>query len=375
MSPASQLDTEDDLVTMQFDRVVALAATLSVIPSSDVAAQGSPSLVSRDSIVLEENDSVFVALVGGFAVSSKGQLFISDRRNFNVIEFSPRGKIVRTFGRRGRGPGEFNDPGAIALDGDSILIVYGSPNLHAFDLQTGKLKWQRLPGAKMTQVLSTHRGRIIQNAVIGRDPSLRVSLAAVRSAHDSAEFGGPFPSPLGQAPHADQMWGYLQMTLWSADSVAVAITAASDWIFVGRFSSLKYDSVRVARVSRRGGPSGELLRRLVNEPASMTQEELFRPSAPWALGKLSSGNFAYVTFDATPINQRITGTIRASVVDPRAKRSCSDAEIPVPTDPQPRALFRGDTLFVLSQDETADRKPRAIVRRFMLQTGSCRWVS
>jgi hypothetical protein len=252
--------------------------------------------------------------------------------------------------------------------------VYGSPNLHAFDLATGKLKWQRLPGAKMTQALTTHRGRIIQNAVIGRDPSLRVSLASVRSAHDSAEFGGPFPSPLGQAPHADQMWGYLQMTLWSADSVAVAITAASDWIFFGTFGSVKYDSVRVARVSRRGGPAAELLRRLVNDPASMKQEELFYPSAPWALGKLSSGNFAYVTFDATPVNQRITGAIRASVVDPRGKRSCSDVVVPVPTDPQPRALFRGDTLFVLSQDETSDGKPRAIVRKFMLQTAGCRWI-
>ena len=59
---------------------VALAALLCAPFITAAGAQGRPTLIPIDSIVLRESDSAFVGMVGGFAVSSAGEYFIADRR-------------------------------------------------------------------------------------------------------------------------------------------------------------------------------------------------------------------------------------------------------------------------------------------------------
>lgn len=358
---------------------LALIVLLGAQFSSIAGAQGGPTLIPVDSVVLQENDSVFIGMVGGFAVSGAGRYFVADRRNAKVLEFSADGKYVKAFGRRGRGPGEFIEPDPVALDGDSLLIVFGRPNLHVFDLRSGDLRWQRAPGAGIPEVLVVHDGRIFSNAVIGREPNRRTSLAVVAEAHDVVAYGGPLPAPLGESPTIDRMYGFLAFALWGADSVAVAFAGASDWIFLGRFGAPStYDSIGVAPGSRRGGPTAALLKRIVTTPDLVTPHEYYAPSVPWALGRLSGGLIGYVTFDLDASvlisSKRTTGVIRASVVDARSRQSCSDVLIPVPRDPQPRALFRADTLFVISQEETKDLQPRTIVRKYRLGTASCKWA-
>lgn len=354
--------------------IATIAATITTaVPASGQrsAPRTTPALIAFDSVVLSENDSVFVGLVGGFGVAPTGRYFVSDRRNQVVFEFSSRGQHVRTFGRRGRGPGEFTDPRALAVGGDTLLVVYGGINLHAFDLRTGDLLWQRLPGARMLQVLSVHQGRVLSNAVLGQTQGKRASLAAISGAHDSAQRGGPLPAPFGDSPVIDQSFGFLQMALWSRDSVAVALAGASDWIFVGRFGTTAYDSVFVPRVARRAGPSQRLIQELKRDPSGVEPADLFRVSAPWALGKLSDGGYGYVTMEPVQENNRITGVIRASKVHPQGTKTCADMLIPVPIDPQPRAVFGGDTLFVLSQDETRELVPRTTIRKYLLSTVDC----
>lgn len=354
--------------------IVALVVALSQAGGQGRLQRSAPIMSAIDSVVLSENDSVFVGLVGGFAVTPNGQYYISDRRNHAVFEFSSRGRHTRTIGRRGRGPGEFTDPRALAVGGDTLLVVYGGVNLHAFDLRTGKLQWQRLPGSRMLQVLSVHNGRVYANAVLGQSQGRRASLAVVTTANDSAERGGPLPAPFGDNPIIDQSFGFLQMALWSRDSVAVAFAGASDWLFVGRFVSSQYDSIPVPRVSRRGAPSQAMIQQLKIDPARVDPKDLLLVSAPWALGKLSTGAYGYVTMDPIQENNRITGVIRVTAVDPRGTRTCADVLIPVPVDPQPRAVFGGDTLFVLSQDETRDLVPRTMIRKYLVSAMDCRRV-
>lgn len=74
----------------------------------------------------------------------KGEIFISEghgqNANDRVIVFSPDGKkIVRQWGKRGSGPGEFNQPHALAFDSKGRLFVgdRGNNRIQIFD-QTGK---------------------------------------------------------------------------------------------------------------------------------------------------------------------------------------------------------------------------------------------
>ena len=53
-----------------------------------------------------------------------GNLYILDGQAFRVSVVSPTGELVRTFGRQGQGPGEFQMPGGLAVMDDGTVVVY-----------------------------------------------------------------------------------------------------------------------------------------------------------------------------------------------------------------------------------------------------------
>jgi sugar lactone lactonase YvrE len=63
-----------------------------------------------------------------------------------------------------------------------------------------------------------------------------------------------------------------------------------------------------------------------------------------------------------------------SVIDRRTRRGCVDARVPGPTEPPVSMAFRGDTLFVVSQEVTGDTRASTVVRWYRIDTGDCRWV-
>lgn len=92
--------------------------------------------------VLHETDSVFVGRPFGITLSPRGDLFVSDGANWTVLQFDGAGRFVRSFGKRGRGPGEFTSPGPLTITGDT-LVVFGGIKLQAFGVKTGELLWER----------------------------------------------------------------------------------------------------------------------------------------------------------------------------------------------------------------------------------------
>ena len=76
--------------------------------------------------------------------NEKGEIFVSEghgaNQNDRILIFSPDGKkIMRQFGKRGTGPGEFNQPHALAFDSQGRLFVGDRSNnrVQIFD-QDGK---------------------------------------------------------------------------------------------------------------------------------------------------------------------------------------------------------------------------------------------
>jgi hypothetical protein len=51
-----------------------------------------------------------------FIVDGSGSVYVLDRMNFNVKIFDPSGRHLRTFGRKGQGPGEFEYPYTLSLN-------------------------------------------------------------------------------------------------------------------------------------------------------------------------------------------------------------------------------------------------------------------
>ena len=66
------------------------------------------------------------------AVVRDGLWYLLDTSGRQVHRLDPATGSVRTFGRRGEGPGEFQGmPGGIVVHGDSI-VIYGYRTLHIF---------------------------------------------------------------------------------------------------------------------------------------------------------------------------------------------------------------------------------------------------
>lgn len=59
----------------------------------------------------------------GMAFRSDGVLFIATGRENDIVELDPAGKIQQRFGRKGKGPGEFDLPHMLTFDADGAMYV------------------------------------------------------------------------------------------------------------------------------------------------------------------------------------------------------------------------------------------------------------
>jgi len=81
-------------------------------------------------------------------VAPDGSIFVANSRDHNVSKFDADGKLVRTFGQRGQGPGDLEFPGELSvLDGRTLVV--GS------NIQGRKISLFGLDG-KFQAVLKTH---------------------------------------------------------------------------------------------------------------------------------------------------------------------------------------------------------------------------
>jgi sugar lactone lactonase YvrE len=60
---------------------------------------------------------------GGIAVDDQGLIYLSYMSQHVVRVYTDNGKLIREWGRRGDGDGEFNQPGGIVLAADGTLVV------------------------------------------------------------------------------------------------------------------------------------------------------------------------------------------------------------------------------------------------------------
>ena len=83
-------------------------------------------------------------------VASSGEIFVADGHdegsNARIVKFTKEGKFVKTWGKRGSGPGEFDTPHGLAFDSRGRLFVAdrGNNRIQIFD-QEGKFleEWKQ----------------------------------------------------------------------------------------------------------------------------------------------------------------------------------------------------------------------------------------
>ncbi len=83
---------------------------------------------NRVQVFWPEGDRLHVTYGGllgatGVAVDSDGTYYVSDSKVCRVTAFTARGRMLRTWGRRGTADGEFTDPSGVAIGPDGFVYV------------------------------------------------------------------------------------------------------------------------------------------------------------------------------------------------------------------------------------------------------------
>lgn len=73
--------------------------------------------------------------VRGGAVGSAGSVFVLDSGNDRVVVIDSAGTVIRRFGSRGAGPGEFEGAARLVVQRDTVLVSDSNGRVHFFDVE------------------------------------------------------------------------------------------------------------------------------------------------------------------------------------------------------------------------------------------------
>ena len=119
-----------------------------------------------------------------------GDIFVADghggNTNARIVKFTKDGKFIKTWGKKGSGPGEFDIPHAIAMDSQGRLFVGDRQNnrIQIFD-QDGKFSTSGRSSAGRAASTSTRRTTSMSR-IPNSNPSRRTTTAGSAASGSAA---------------------------------------------------------------------------------------------------------------------------------------------------------------------------------------------
>lgn len=346
-------------------------------------ADRAPSLQYLDSLVLVESDSIYLGRPDvSFVVGPDGHFYIPDEFWSRVAEYDRSGRLVRTIGKAGEGPGEFGSttPGTLVLD--SFIVQPSFRSLHVFERASGKFRFRVPVVGYISRSIATDS--LLAFAAI--DPVTRNGLLLMpRHQFFALENSAPAaPLQSTRASWPSEYKEFPALTVFYSTNVV-----ARDSTFLLGYSGVPYlvdydlagastDTFWIPWRRRTGSPPERY------EP--LKDPELPMPERAQAVSSLSgmwigdSGRIVTLHRDnrVIPFGNTIRMLARAwiSVVSADLDSACVDAELQFPGSDWPRVTVRGDTVFALDQSESATDSLRSVtvVRRYLLDLSSCDWL-
>ncbi len=108
-----------------------LSSLVSVVTLASIQVQYPKPLSLTTEITIGQADGppeYAFGQLGYMAVSAKGNFFLFDFQDSQIRRYDPAGRFVGLVGRSGAGPGEYRQVLGMAVQGDSVLLVYDPSN-------------------------------------------------------------------------------------------------------------------------------------------------------------------------------------------------------------------------------------------------------
>jgi hypothetical protein len=299
-------------------------------------------------------------------VASTGIVYVSDGAQHHAVAVDAQGHITRTFGRKGRGPGEFSVPTSVALAGDTMLLVRdaGQLRVHKFDTRTGTLiGTTRLPaGSGRLRVLGDDL------LVAAFDADSQSSLTRLTSSGATTMQGG-LPSYARQ--HVMMLSPFPSQAFVVVDRTVFAISELSTALVTWPLGTRQVTGFELPKTLRRGVNLADY-DAMLQDPAKAAQLA-YRHSVPMLLERMDNGYLVAAMYDVDLVGAAFTGRFYLSLIDVRGHRACVDIPVPVPEDPPARLALAGDTLIAIVQS-VAGNGAAATIRRWQVNPAACSWI-
>lgn len=323
---------------------------------------GFPSIRNAGRVTLSETGTIYVGRPAGLAVDPfDGSLYVADGIAARVLRFAADGQLLRTYGGPGAGPGELRDPGAIAVAGDTVLVVdQGNQRVTRFGRPDGSFVGSARFGGVATSIQAYHGHLWFGGLNLDRGTSLAVWLPGERELRPL----GTVPAEFTRSQPLAGIYTGVEVSLWGD-------TVVAGYMGLNRLTVFRTDGTPIRSISvpvrARKGEMPNVVRAMehLDFPAQFSAN-----SALFRMARLPSGNLALVHYDQSIDGDLITARVYLTLLSPDFSRACVDREIPVTHDAQPYTAFRGDTLFVVQQ-EVRGEKSAAFVDRWVIDELAC----
>ncbi len=344
-------------------------------------------LVPLDSVLLAEADTLYVGRPTRLIVDPlDGSFYVTDPFSRRVYRFARDGSPVRTYGRPGRGPGEFNSIFGVVVADDSTLAAPSvDPSaMHLFDRQTGELR-SSFPLPPI--LLGTGQAAVAGDAVWlpARSFEQNSSFLVWLRARDSTRIMGSIPAEYERSREARGVFHIVQgsSTLAHAGHSVLVGWAGSDAVERFDLSGRRIERIEIPRVRRRGVPpyAQEWIDQGRRGPLRSFAETVELHSQMRQFALLSNGLFGFTHHDLRiiedhgPSRATIFGAdLYVGVLSADLDSACVDTLVPAGADLDPRSAFLGDTLFVLDRRIVDDERVETRVLIYGLDTSTCDWL-
>ncbi|MDX2262689.1 MAG: 6-bladed beta-propeller [Gemmatimonadales bacterium] len=323
--------------------------------------------------LVESGDGMLGAYASMLTRDSSGKLYVSDMTSKRVVAFGPDGRVLKTFGRSGEGPGEFRLPGALHVFGDTLLMVHDPvrERFLQFDLRSGDLISERHATTDLIAPGWAIVGDSIFAGVVGSE-----GIVSSWSA-DEADLRPVVPLPAELRGQQGIMMRYGVPRIAVVDSNVLVLIP-------GRAGLHFYSTAGEARgrllipASRRRGEPLDLVARQIARSRESPGEIV--ASLPAGVHKLTSGLVLVAMQDM----ELIAGVGRnakygdfatyVSLIDLSRMVACVDGKLPISSDVPLIPIFRGDTMFLLGRVATPDLAVRSQLYSFTIDDAGCTWL-
>jgi hypothetical protein len=277
----------------------------------------------------------------GIAVDDQGEIFALDQRKPRVDVFSGDGRHVRSIGRRGQGPGEFQTPFYVALSPAGELLVGEMGRLSFFERSGGFLRNQDNSISRLAFIKYLENGDAVGTRMVmdEKNPRYEVAIFGRNLEQKAVLASSPMPDSSGKYAlfasviRWDISRGREIVCASGQDGYRLSIFDAAGRLI--RTIDKSYDPVPVTDLD---------IERQMKQHGIQSRDEVtiprFLPPIWWVYAD-EAGRIFVSTWQRDPDS----GIALFNIFDPEGRYLC---DYPIPGEP---LVFKDGKLYAIVQDE------------------------